>query len=53
MHDIYSYRSRISETKYREVIMLLSVDLNAAQVSKYPTGYAGMDIDIRKINIIS
>jgi len=31
--------------------MLLSVDLNAAQVSKYPTGYAGMDIDIRKINI--
>jgi transposase len=34
MHNKYLYRSRISEAKFKEIIKLFSVDLNATQISK-------------------
>ncbi len=34
MHNKYLYRSRISESKFREIIKLFCVDLNATQISE-------------------
>ena len=34
MHNKYLYRSRISEAKFREILKLFSVDLNASQISE-------------------
>ena len=34
MHNKYLYRSRVSEVKFREIIKLFSVDLNAIQISE-------------------
>lgn len=34
MYNKYLYRSRISASKFREIIKLFSVDLNAIQIRK-------------------